>query len=439
MIFERITVIDGSDGNVSGNGNSHILSDQYVVVTDGLIAYVGSERPAGDFGRVIDGNNRLLMPGFYNTHAHSPMTLMRGYGENLALSEWLNERIFPFEDQLDSDGVYHAALLAAAESLRYGIVSTSDMYFFTDDIARAVTESGVKSNLARCLTSFDESVPMKSMPAFEEADRLYRDFNGAADGRLIADASLHAEYTATPRLVREIVEDALFKHQRMQVHISETKDEHEACKERHDGQTPVQFFSSLGLFDVPTTAAHCVWTDADDIRIMAEKGVTVASNPVSNLKLASGIADVPAFMKAGVPVTIGTDGVASNNSLNYLEDVKYFALVNKERRADPTLITPQEAVFAATRAGALAQGRTDCGLIKEGYKADLIVFDTAGPQWHPVHDVLNNLVYAASGSDVVMTIVDGQVLYDHGEWPTIDVERAKSGTGAAAERMLAAL
>jgi 5-methylthioadenosine/S-adenosylhomocysteine deaminase len=144
-------------------------------------------------------------------------------------------------------------------------------------------------------------------------------------------------------------------------------------------------------------------------------------------------------MAAGVPVTIGTDGVASNNSLNYLEDVKFFALVNKERREDPTLITPQEAVYAATRAGAIAQGRDDCGLIRTGYRADLIVFDTSGPQWHPVHDLLNNLVYSASGSDIIMTLVDGAVAYEDGEWPMIDVEQAKAGTSAAVSRMLGAL
>jgi 5-methylthioadenosine/S-adenosylhomocysteine deaminase len=430
MIFEKITVTDGEGG---------VRSGQYVAVADGRITYVGSEKPEGDFGRVIDGRERLLMPGFYNAHAHSPMTLMRGYGENLALSEWLNDRIFPFEDQLDSEGVYHATLLAMAESFRYGIVSTSDMYFFTDDMARAVTQSGAKSNLARCLVSFDESAALKSMPSYEEADRLFRDFHGAENGRIIVDASLHAEYTATERLVRELAEDALDKGQRMQVHVSETKSEHEECKARHGGQTPVAFFNGLGLFDVPATAAHCVWVEPDDIRIMAEKDVTVASNPVSNLKLASGVANIPAFMDAGVAVTIGTDGVASNNSLNYIEDVKYYALLNKERRQNPTLITPLDAVYAATRAGALAQGREDCGLVREGLRADLIVFDTAGPQWHPVHDLLNNLVYSASGSDIVMTVVDGQIVYEQGEWPTIDVERAKAGTSAAVSRMLGAL
>jgi 5-methylthioadenosine/S-adenosylhomocysteine deaminase len=430
MIFEKITVIDG-DGSVR--------ADQYVVVTADRISYVSGERPTGDCGRSIDGSDRLLLPGFYNTHAHSPMTLMRGYGENLALSEWLNDRIFPFEDQLDPGGVYNATLLAIAESFRFGIVSTSDMYFFTEDMARAVLESGGKSNIARCLVSFDEDAPMKSMPSYEEAKRTFQSFNGAGDGRIIVDASLHAEYTATERLVREIAEDALLNGQRMQVHVSETKSEHEECRERHAGQTPVAYFSGLGLFDVPTTAAHCVWATPDDVKIMAEKGVTVASNPISNLKLASGVANVPAFMDAGVSVTIGTDGVASNNNLNYLEDMKFFALVGKERWGNPTLITPAEAVSAASRAGALAQGRPDCGLIREGYRADLIVLDTSGPQWHPVHDILNNLIYSGSGSDIVMTLVDGQVVYEHGEWPTIDVERAKAETSDAVERMLGAL
>jgi 5-methylthioadenosine/S-adenosylhomocysteine deaminase len=232
------------------------------------------------------------------------------------------------------------------------------------------------------------------------------------------------EETSTERLARQLAEYSAKIGSRMQVHISETRSEHAGCKERHEGRTPVAYFDDLGLFESPTTAAHCVWVDENDRAILKEKGVTVASCPVSNLKLASGVANTPALMEAGVAVAIGTDSVASNNRLNFIEEMKFFALVNKERRADPTLITPQQTLHAATRVGALSQGRGDCGLIEEGFRADLAVLDLSPAGMHPVFDLSSAIVYSASGAEIVLTVVDGEVVYDDGGFPTIDVERA---------------
>ena len=208
----------------------------------------------------------------------------------------------------------------------------------------------------------------------------------------------------------------------MHVHLSETQSEHEGCKEKH-GLTPAQYFNSLGLFDTPTTAAHCVWLEPVDYPILKEKGVTVACNPVSNMKLASGVCNVPELLRQGINVGIGTDSVASNNSLNFIEEMKFFAVASKGKFYDPTAVTPVETLKAATVCGARAQGREDCGLLKEGYKADLVVLDITGPHMYPVHDLVNNLVYSASGSDVVMTMADGKVLYENGEYKTIDIEK----------------
>jgi 5-methylthioadenosine/S-adenosylhomocysteine deaminase len=403
----------------------------FVGVEGERIAYIGDAVPEGDWGRAYDGEDRLLMPGFYNAHAHSPMTLMRGYSENLMLHEWLTTRVFPFEDKIFPEAAYYATQLAMAESFMYGIVSTSDMYFYTDEMAKAVVESGAKANIARSLACFDEEQDMYGMDSFKEAKRLFEECDGAAGGRIRVDMSIHMEETSTEKLARQLAEYTLKIGSRMQVHISETRSEHEGCKERHEGRTPVAYFNDLGLFDSPATAAHCVWVEAEDIAIMKEKGVTVASCPVSNLKLASGVANVPAFMDAGVPVAIGTDSVASNNSLNFIEEVKFFALLNKERRSDPTIITPRQAVNAATREGALSQGRDDCGLIDEGFRADLAVLDISHPGMHPVFDIYNNLVYSASGGDVILTMVDGNVVYENGEYPTMDIGRAVYETDKA--------
>jgi 5-methylthioadenosine/S-adenosylhomocysteine deaminase len=311
------------------------------------------------------------------------------------------------------------------------------MYFFSEDMVRAYLSSCAKANVARSLAGFDEDEDMYGMTSFKEAKHLFEEYNGAADGRIIVDMSLHMELTSTERLARQLAAYSSEIGARMQVHISETESEHEGCKERHEGRTPVAYFNDIGRFESPTTAAHCVWVDAEDRAILREKGVTVASCPVSNLKLASGVADIPALLEAGVTVALGTDSVASNNSLNFIEEMKFFALVNKERRRDPTLVTPRQAFYAATRAGALGQGRADCGLLEEGCKADLIALDLSAPGMHPAFDLYNNLVYSASGSDVALTMIDGNVVYENGEYPTIDVERAICETEKACAKISA--
>ncbi|MGN1350907.1 MAG: amidohydrolase [Anaerovoracaceae bacterium] len=429
MLFENITILDEE---------LEVRRGMYVGVRDELIEYIGEERPEEDYGETYNGEGKLLMSAFYNAHAHSPMMMMRGYGENLALSDWLNTKIFPFEDKLYSDAVYYSTLFAMAESLRFGIVSSSDMYYFCDDMARAVVESGAKANISRSITSFEEG-SIRDGERFREAERLFEDYHGADDGKIMVDASIHAEYTNTETSIRETAEFAKERGINMHVHISETRSEHEECKQRHGGRTPVQLMNDLGAFDTNTTAAHCVWVEDEDMDILREKGVTVASCPVSNLKLASGICNVPRLLEKGVNVAIGTDSVASNNSLNFIEEMKFFALLNKAAYGDPTLITPKETIYAATYAGALAQGRHDCGRLKEGNRADLIVLDISVPHMKPVHDLATNLVYSASGSDVVLTMSDGRVLYKDGIFLTIDIEKTVAETEAACRNILSAL
>lgn len=413
MLFSNITILDE---------NFNVKENSYVGIEGKYIKYIGSKKPSEDFGEEIDGKGKLLMPGFVNSHAHSPMTLLRGYGENMALQDWLFKKIFPFEDHLTGESVYNATLLAMAESLRFGIVSSSDMYYFMDEMAQAVIDSGAKSNISRSISHFDDSDFLSSYRAKEMID-AYEKYNGVADGRLIVDMSLHSEYTTTPIAVKQLAEYTSKIGANMQVHVSETKSEHEECKQRHGGMTPVQYLNHYGLFDTPTTAAHCVWIEEEDYDILKEKGVTVACNPISNLKLASGVANVDKLMKKGINVTIGTDSVASNNSLNFIEEMKVFAIAPKMMFHAPETVMPLDVVKAATINGAKAQGRKDCGLLKEGYKADLIMIDISGGHMHPVHNLLNNLVYSASGSDVVMTMVDGKILYQNGEYKTIDIEK----------------
>lgn len=412
MLFKNITIVDDQ---------FQIKENMYVGIVGDTITYISNECPKEDFGRVYEGKGKLLMSGFVNTHAHSPMTLLRGYGENMALQDWLNKRIFPFEDKLTGEAVYWGTMLAMAESIRYGIVSTTDMYYFAEDMIRAIDESGAKNNLSRSVTCFTDD-DLWDLQSGKEMKDIYERFHNTSGGRIKVDMSIHAEYTSNPKIVKQMADYTKEIGANMHVHLSETQLEHEECKQRH-GKTPAAYFESLGLFDTPTTAAHCVWLEPEDYPILKEKGVTVACNPVSNMKLASGICNVPELFRQGINVSLGTDSVASNNNLNMIEEMKFFATASKVKLQDPTAVTPVQALRAATYSGAKAQGREDCGLMKEGYKADLIVLDISGPHMYPVHDLINNLVYSASGSDVVLTMADGKILYENGEYMTIDIEK----------------
>ena len=413
MLFKEITIL---------NKDFEIEENMYVGVRGEKIEYIGKEKPAEDFGQEYDGKNRILMPGFYNAHAHSPMALMRGYGENLVLQDWLNTRIFPFEDQLNSNAVYWGTMLCMAESIRFGIVSSSDMYYFIPDMVQAVADSGAKSNISRSVAN-PMGMPFEQLPSIRETLDAIRLYNGYGDGRVIMDTSIHAEYTSNEETVRGLAAITKEHDLIMHVHASETKLEHEECKERHGGLTPVQYFDQCGLFDTKALAAHCVWCEDEDLNILRDRGVTVATNPISNLKLASGICNAPKMMEMGINVAIGTDSVSSNNSLNFLEEIKAFATIAKVKANDPTVITPKEALLSATRNGALAQGRENCGVLQEGFQADLIVLRTDVPNMHPIHNLTNNIVYAASGSDIALTMVDGKILYRDGEYTTIDIEK----------------
>ncbi len=429
MLFADIGVIDEDFA---------YRAHQWVGVRDELIEYVGDQAPenAADFGEVYDGADRLLMPGMYNAHAHAPMTLLRGWGEALPLQAWLNDRIFPFEAKMTGEDNYWGTLLACAEMLRYGTVSFSDMYYHAEDRFRAVGEAGCKMNMGETLIAFEEK-PYSDYPLCAENKHLVEKFHGAHDGRFLVDGVLHAEYTSNELTATGLAQAAKEAGVRMQVHVSETASEVADCKERHDGMTPVAYLAHIGLFDVPTTAAHCVWLEDDDYAILCQYGVTVATNPVSNCKLGSGFAPVGRMLAEGIPVALGTDGCASNNNHDMFQDLYVLALTAKGSTQDPTCVTPAQALHMATRAGALSQGRDDCGLIAEGMRADLCVLDTSGPSWTPATDMLANVVYAGHGGDVRLTMVDGRVLYRDGAWPTIDVERAKAETAAATARIAA--
>lgn len=431
MLFKNIGIIDE---------NFNYQPDQWVAVLDGRIAYVGADEPANAerYGEVYEGEGRLLMPALYNAHAHAPMTLLRGFAENLPLQRWLNEKCWPFEGKMTPEDNYWATVLACAEMARYGVVSFSDMYYATPERAKAVSEAGMKANLCEGLLAF-EPKPYAEYPICQRNEEYLETVHGMADGRIIMDYNIHAEYTSNPQVCADIAKIVKEKGLRLHLHASETQSEVAECRERHEGLSPVEYFESLGVLDVPVTAAHCVWVDDNDIDIMVKHDVFVACNPASNMKLGSGFAPIAKMLERGVNVCLGTDGMASNNNHDMFADMYLMGLIYKGATLDPAVVTPQQVLAAATRNGALSQGRDDCGLVKEGMKADLCVLDVTGPQWCPMTDVPYNVVFSGSGSDVVLTMCDGAVIYRDGEWPAMDVEKAKEEVAQRAARIIAEL
>ncbi|MDO4328803.1 MAG: amidohydrolase [Lachnospiraceae bacterium] len=414
MLIKDITILDGE---------FRMVEHTNVMIENGQFQYVGQESVNDNTGEIIDGRNRLMMPGFYNTHSHVPMTLTRGLGEGLSLSDWLTKKMFPFERKLTGEDCYYGALLGAMELIAGGCVSISDMYFHIMDIAQALDEAGMKANICHGLSASDPDVRPEELKGWKDMEKLWKQVKQREDDRIRVDVGLHAEYTSTDALVRAAVGFAKDQGLRIHTHISESQKEHEECKKRHGGQTPVQYFRSCGLFENPVLAAHCVWLEEEDLEIMAEHEAVISHCISSNLKLGSGIAPISRYLDRGLNVVIATDGAASNNNLNMMEEIHLAAMAGKGRFQDPTILAPEQVLKMATINGARAQGRLDCGVIKAGNRADFIILELDRPHLVPVHDLLSNLVYSAQSSDLYMTVIDGKPVYRNGEFLTIDRER----------------
>ncbi|MBR5478688.1 MAG: amidohydrolase [Clostridia bacterium] len=413
-LFENIKILT-PNGVIEG----------FLGVDGGKIAYIGEVAPAGyESARKIDGRRRALIPGLINTHTHVPMTLLRGYADDYDLDTWLTRHIFPAEAKLDGKCVRAGTVLGIAEMLAGGTTSFSDSYYFCDEIASVAEISGIKASISRTVINFDNEVKFGECDGTREVLDLFNNWHGRDNGRIRIDAIIHAEYTTSESLWRSLGSFAKENGLIMQIHVSESEREHKGCIEKY-GKTPIALFEHYGVLDAKTIAAHCVWIDDEDMAIMRKKGVTLAHNPVSNLKLASGIAPIPKAIEQGINVSLGTDGVASNNSHDMFEEMKLAAILHKGRNYNPCAVNAETAFNLATVNGAIAQGReNECGKIAVGMDADLVMLDLDRPHFMPCHNLLSNIVYSARGSDVCMTMVRGKVLYENGEFKTLDVERA---------------
>lgn len=398
-------------------------------ISGGKIAFVcdSVELPndSGGAQRIIDAKSNIVMPGLINSHAHTAMCLMRGFADDMRLDKWLFEHIFPVEARLTEQAVCAGVRLGIAEMLASGTTSFSDMYFFEPKAAEIVLETGIRANLCNGVIALDDGYEFERDRAVTEIKELAANWHNAGNGRIKADAAIHAEYTSSPWVWKKLHELAADNGLITQLHLSETKKEVDECFIRRSGRTPARVFYDEGVFDTPVLAAHGVWLTDEDIDLLAEKHVSVAHCPVSNLKLASGIANVTKLIEHGVNTALGTDGCASNNSHDLFEEIKLAALLAKGSTFDPTAIPAYTALKMATVNGAKAQGReNEVGMLKAGFDADLIMLDINKAHMRPLYDAVSTAVYSAKGSDVCMTMVQGRVLYENGGFISIDIEKA---------------
>lgn len=403
-----------------------------VLVDGDTILYAGPEALAPPFAadRVIDAKGGIVSPGFVNTHTHIAMTLMRGYADDMPLMRWLQEKIWPAEEHLDEEAVYWGTMLGVAEMAAGGVTCFSDMYNFTDVIARAAHETGMRAMIATAVIDVDAGGDERLRKAEALLDTI-RDYP-----LVYAAIGPHAEYTVSPEMYKKVRDFALRLGVRIHTHISETRSEHEECQKRH-GKTPIALLESLGVLEAPVMAAHCVWVSDEDIDIMARRGVSVMSCPGSNLKLGSGIARASRMMERGVTVSCATDGAASNNNLSMMEEMTLLALLQKGTERNPELIPVSTALKTATINGARTLGLEQVtGSIEAGKQADIVIIDTSGPRYCPRTSLLNHMVYSASDADVVLTMVAGKVLYQNGEITFGDIIDIKKNAQCCAAHII---
>lgn len=398
---------------------------------------VSSPSPALPAGwrpdRVIDGRGKLAMPGLVNTHTHAAMTLLRGVAEDLPIKEWLETKVFPLEDKLDGEAVNWGTKLAALEMIRTGTTTFADFYFFMEDAARAVEESGLRACLSRGLTDIAGGGEQR----LSEARALFRNWHGQADGRITTALAPHAPYTCSPAFLEQVVEAAHQMDVGIFTHIDEGRGEEEEFQKRY-GISEVAMLEKVGLFTRPVVAAHCVHVSEPDLDILARNGVVVAHNPTSNMKLSSGAAPVRRMLEKGIRVGIGTDGAASNNDLDMFEEMRLAALLQKLVTADPTSLPASQVVAMATREGAAALGLSGVtGRLEAGLAADLVLLNWRQAHFAPWHDPYSNMVYAAHGLDVEMTIVNGRILLENGRVLSLDEERVLFESERMAKKLLA--
>lgn len=407
--FYNARLLTMEEGKDIFRGELWIRDDRIIYVGDGKETddiYQKLGIPCVIWEREIDCKGNLLMPGFKDAHTHSGMTLLRSFADDLPLNEWLNNRIFPMEAKMSGEDIYELTKLAVLEYLTSGITAVFDMYLTPETIAKAFDDTGMRCVQVGAVNNFSQSLSM--------VEEMYQKLNGRSPLQSYI-LGFHAEYTCSRELLQGIAELSHKYKAPVFTHLAETEGEVAGCKERY-GMTPMAFLAELGIFDYGGGGYHCVHMTFDDIAIMKEKGLYAVTNPASNAKLASGIAPIADFLRAGVPVAIGTDGPASNNCLDMFREMFLVTGLAKLKERDAAAVDAMEVLKMATVNGALAMGLGDADVLAAGKLADVIMLDLNQPNMQPLNHIAKNIVYSGSKQNVIMTMVNGKILYEKGEF-----------------------
>lgn len=384
-----------------------------------IIAAIGEAPENFVPDRVLEGKDHLVIPGLVNTHTHNYMTLFRNLADDVPFEEWLFRRVMPREDEMTPEDAYWGATLGIMEMLRTGTTCFNDMQMHIHQTCRAAVDAGIRASIGRGLSgdAGEEGGIRRLREAEEEMDR-WKD-----EPLLTFTVAPHAPYSCTGDYLKEALALAKRRGLPLHIHLSESTSEVENLR-REQGMSPIAWAESLGLFTVPIIAAHCVKVDDEDIRLLANPNVSVATNPASNMKLGNGFAPIPQMLAAGVNVCLGTDGAASNNSLNLFREMALFTLIHKGVTEDAEAVSAVQTLKCATENGARALGLGDqIGQIRVGYQADLAILDLNCPQLMPENNIISSLTYSANGSEVETVIVRGEIVMEKREFTRIDEER----------------
>lgn len=396
---------------------------------EGKIAYIGGEKQDMPlFDREIDAQGNLLMPSFKNAHTHSAMTFLRGYAEDMPLEKWLNEGVFPMEARRIEGDCYAFSRIAMLEYIEGGISACMDMYAFEEDTVRAALECGVRIVLCGPLNNFTGSI--------ERERELFEKYNGK-NPLVSKKTGFHAVYTTDEKLLGQLSNLARELKTGVYTHCCETEAEVKNCL-RATGKTPLEYLDGLGMFDGGGGIYHGVHLTEREIDIIKEKNISVITCPASNLKLASGIAPLCELREKGVNVGIGTDGAASNNSLDMFREMYLAAVLQKYRLRNAAAMEAEAALYMATVGSSRAMGLFDCDVLREGKAADIIMLDLKQPNMQPENDIVKNIVYSASKKNVKMTMINGRIVYRNGEFYLKDAADKIYAEGERAARALMA-
>ncbi|MDQ0337620.1 5-methylthioadenosine/S-adenosylhomocysteine deaminase [Caldalkalibacillus uzonensis] len=409
---------------ITANEQNEWFREGYLLVEGKTITAVGSGQPdtesEAEADQVINLKGQWLMPGWVNTHGHAAMSVLRGYADDAPLKEWLEEKMWPMEARFTADTVRWGTALAVVEMLKSGTTCFVDMYDHMDTVAEVVEEAGIRGVLARGIIGLCPEEEQKAK--LNEATAFAQRWHQQAGGRITTMMSPHAPYTCPPAYIHRIVERAQQLDLPVHIHLSETAKEVRQ-NIRHYGQRPVPHLRDIGVFERPTLVAHAVHLEEEEMDILQEYDVKISHNPASNLKLGSGIAQVPRLLERGFRLSIGTDSAASNNNLDMFQEVRLAALIHKGVHQEPTVVPAEAALKMGTKWGAECAFVPHVGSLEKGKEADFIIINPGQAHLQPVHDPVSHIIYAASGSDVRHVYVQGKQVVKDGRCITLDEEK----------------